>query len=302
MSKAAAKPRPSWRCLCAGSTCRLACTRCSAARFQDALCRARSSEPAHARPRLQAAAQAEPGGRARAQEEDQAELYGCLRVIFQRGACFGGGLFALAASVMTDLIHHDPLCFRALDDAGLPQAFLDAVTVRRAEPAALFPNPNLPCLPPPSRHLSGRPALPGRSPGCGRGAPRQGPRLPPSRAICPGAAHRLRAALGAAALRQQGRGGRACASAITRVPVCARQAGVLPSGEAVCCVPNTLVALCLNTGGLARVRASRALRCFVPIFTSRQYLRALQVSAAAPGRARACRGSRERGVHASGRG
>ena len=37
---------------------------------------------------------------------------------------------ALAASVMTDLIHHDPLCFRALDDAGLPQAFLNAVTVR----------------------------------------------------------------------------------------------------------------------------------------------------------------------------
>ena len=55
------------------------------------------------------------------------------------------------------------------------------------------------------------------------------------------------------------------------------QAGVLPSGEAVCCVPNTLVALCLNTGGLARVRNSRALRCFLPIFTSRQYLRALQV-------------------------
>ena len=52
---------------------------------------------------------------------------------------------------------------------------------------------------------------------------------------------------------------------------------MLPSGEAVCCVPNTLVALCLNTGGLARVRSSRALRCFLPIFTSRQYLRALQV-------------------------
>ncbi|KAK9821448.1 hypothetical protein WJX81_000342 [Elliptochloris bilobata] len=122
-----------------------------------------------------------PGTGARPQEGDQAELYSCLRTIFERGACFGGGLFALAASVMTDLIHHDPLCFRALDDAGLPQAFLDAVT-----------------------------------------------------------------------------------------------AGVLPSGEAVCCVPNTLVALCLNTGGLARVRSSRALRCFVPIFTSRQYLRALQ--------------------------
>jgi hypothetical protein len=34
---------------------------------------------------------------------------------------FGGGLFALAASVVADLIHHDPLSYRALDEAGLPQ-------------------------------------------------------------------------------------------------------------------------------------------------------------------------------------
>jgi len=133
--------------------------------------------------------------------------------------------------------------------------------------------------------------LPGRAPGH---RPHEGLRL--------GAVRRVWAALGTAALRQQGRGGRAPASAVTRVPARARQAGVLPSGEAVCCVPNTLVALCLNTGGLARVRASRALRCFVPIFTSRQYLRALQVGAAAPARARACRGSRARGVHARGHG
>lgn len=53
------------------------------------------------------------------------------------------------------------------------------------------------------------------------------------------------------------------------------QSGVLPSGEALCSVPNTLVALCLNTGGLSRVRDSRALTCFVPIFTTRTYLRAL---------------------------
>lgn len=53
------------------------------------------------------------------------------------------------------------------------------------------------------------------------------------------------------------------------------QAGLLPSSEALCSVPSTLVALCLNTGGLARVRESLALSCFVPIFTSRTYLRAL---------------------------
>lgn len=48
----------------------------------------------------------------------------CLRIlqtIFQRSREFGGGLFALAASVVADLIHHDPLCYRTLDEAGLPE-------------------------------------------------------------------------------------------------------------------------------------------------------------------------------------
>ena len=49
---------------------------------------------------------------------------GHYHVMFLRAKDFGGGLFSLAASVMTDLIHHDPLCFGTLDEAGLPQAFL----------------------------------------------------------------------------------------------------------------------------------------------------------------------------------
>ena len=54
------------------------------------------------------------------------------------------------------------------------------------------------------------------------------------------------------------------------------QAGVLPSGEAVCSLPNTLVALCLNNAGMERVRQTKALACFVPIFTSKAYIKALQ--------------------------
>ncbi|KAI7840917.1 hypothetical protein COHA_005349 [Chlorella ohadii] len=117
----------------------------------------------------------------RANEADAATLYACLKTIFQRSREFGGGLFALAASVVADLIHHDPLSYRTLDEAGLPQAFLDSVA-----------------------------------------------------------------------------------------------AGVIVSMEAVAAVPNTLMALCLNSGGLERVKRSKALRCFVPIFSSKQYVKALQ--------------------------
>ncbi len=44
----------------------------------------------------------------------------------------------------------------------------------------------------------------------------------------------------------------------------------MPNNETVVCIPNALVALCLNTGGLQRVRDSRTLECFVPIFTSKK--------------------------------
>jgi E3 ubiquitin-protein ligase HUWE1 len=50
---------------------------------------------------------------------------------------------------------------------------------------------------------------------------------------------------------------------------------VLAYGEAICCVPPTLVALCLNNGGLARVRASRPLDALLPVLASRKYVRAL---------------------------
>ena len=41
-------------------------------------------------------------------------------------------------------------------------------------------------------------------------------------------------------------------------------------------MPNTLVALCLNNAGMERVRQTKALACFVPIFTSKAYIKALQ--------------------------
>jgi hypothetical protein len=56
-------------------------------------------------------------------------MYDCLRTILERAPEFGGGLFALAASVMADLTHHDPLCFPGLDAAGLPEAFIKAIKV-----------------------------------------------------------------------------------------------------------------------------------------------------------------------------
>lgn len=52
-----------------------------------------------------------------------------LQAMYTRPDEFGGSLFSLAVSVMTDLIHHEPQSFRQLNDAGLPDAFLTAIKV-----------------------------------------------------------------------------------------------------------------------------------------------------------------------------
>ncbi|KAK9156355.1 hypothetical protein Sjap_003835 [Stephania japonica] len=121
-----------------------------------------------------------PGTTARLYGSEESLLPQCLCVIFKRAKDFGGGVFSLAATVMSDLIHKDPTCFAVLDAADLPSTFLDAL-----------------------------------------------------------------------------------------------MGGVLCSTEAVSCIPQCLDALCLNNKGLQAVKDRNALMCFVKIFTSRAYLRAL---------------------------
>jgi hypothetical protein len=48
------------------------------------------------------------------------------------------------------------------------------------------------------------------------------------------------------------------------------QMGVLPYGEAVVSIANTVMALCLNNGGLVMVQNSRLLDSFINIFTSKK--------------------------------
>ncbi|XP_057852533.2 E3 ubiquitin-protein ligase UPL1 isoform X1 [Cryptomeria japonica] len=121
-----------------------------------------------------------PGNTARLYGSEDSALPFCLCTIFRRAKDFGGGVFSLAATVMSDLIHKDPTCYSVLDSAGLPDAFLGAIL-----------------------------------------------------------------------------------------------AGVLPSAEAVSCIPQCLDALCLNNLGLQAISERGALKCFVKIFTSKIYLRAL---------------------------
>ncbi|KAK2383806.1 E3 ubiquitin-protein ligase UPL1 [Trifolium repens] len=121
-----------------------------------------------------------PGNTTRIYGSEENVLPQCLCIIFRRAKDFGGGVFSLAATVLSDLIQKDPTCFPVLDAAGLPSSFLDAI-----------------------------------------------------------------------------------------------MDDVLNSSEAITCIPQCLDALCLNSNGLQAVKDRNSLRCFVKVFTSRTYLRAL---------------------------
>lgn len=68
----------------------------------------------------------------RPSESQMGTLYRSLGAVLRDSGRFGGSLFALAASVVSDCLHSDPLQYRQLDEAGVPQAYLDAVKVGRS--------------------------------------------------------------------------------------------------------------------------------------------------------------------------
>jgi E3 ubiquitin-protein ligase HUWE1 len=79
----------------------------------------------------------------RPQDADANLLYQSLRAMYLNPEEYGGSLFSLAVSVMTDLIHHEPQCYRHLEEAGLPEAFLKSVekgVIPSGEAVVAIPN------------------------------------------------------------------------------------------------------------------------------------------------------------------
>jgi len=60
-------------------------------------------------------------------EGNSAALLMCLRAIFMQAKHLGSTSFALASTVMGDLLHFDPTRFSAIQEFALPEAFLSAV-------------------------------------------------------------------------------------------------------------------------------------------------------------------------------
>ncbi|GMY07746.1 E3 ubiquitin-protein ligase UPL2-like [Fagus crenata] len=68
-----------------------------------------------------------PGNSARSQHSHESSLPATLSLIFGNVDKFGGDIYYSAVTVMSEIIHKDPTSFPALDDLGLPAAFLSSV-------------------------------------------------------------------------------------------------------------------------------------------------------------------------------
>ncbi|GLJ53784.1 hypothetical protein SUGI_1147870 [Cryptomeria japonica] len=69
-----------------------------------------------------------PATAARAPNSEESSLPSSLSLIFRHSHKFGGDIFSSGVTLMNELIHKDPTCFSMLHAAGLPTAFLDAIS------------------------------------------------------------------------------------------------------------------------------------------------------------------------------
>ncbi|KAL0000258.1 hypothetical protein SO802_019860 [Lithocarpus litseifolius] len=83
-----------------------------------------------------------PGNSTRSQRSHESSLPATLSLIFGNVDKFGGDIYYSAVTVMNEIIHKDPTCFPALDDLGLPAAFLSSVVagILPSSKATFVPN------------------------------------------------------------------------------------------------------------------------------------------------------------------
>nr|XP_043618820.1 E3 ubiquitin-protein ligase UPL1 [Erigeron canadensis] len=70
---------------------------------------------------------ATPGTTSHLYLSDESLLPYCLCAIFKKATAFGGSVFSLVSTVMSNRIHKEPTCFPTLEAAGIPSAFLAAI-------------------------------------------------------------------------------------------------------------------------------------------------------------------------------
>ncbi|KGY15381.1 hypothetical protein PABG_11686 [Paracoccidioides brasiliensis Pb03] len=172
---------------------------------------------------------------------DSPPLLTALRLVLENARIYGSHVWSGAVNILSHFIHNEPTSYAVIAEAGLSKSLLEAVTGRSIPSDA-----------------SNNPAAAAAS------AEEEGGDTPTQ--LRPFFIPALAEPSEHETLR----------SKIVRPPDRKLAEGILPSTEAIVCIPQAFGAICLNQGGLELFRKSDALESFFDIFESPEHVKCMK--------------------------
>ena len=169
---------------------------------------------------------------------DSPQLLTSLRLVFENATVFGSHVWSGAVNILSSFINNEPTSYGVIAEAGLSKSVLEAVMASKMD-------------------IPEGPAVEGAAPeGEGESSSRASADAPK---------------LSTGNLSQSDRVHR-----IVRPPGQKLAAGILPSVEAISCIPSAFGAICLNASGLELFQSSHALESLFEIFESPYHVKCMK--------------------------
>ncbi|KAF5864652.1 hypothetical protein ETB97_006929 [Aspergillus alliaceus] len=168
---------------------------------------------------------------------DSPQLLTSLRVVFENARIFGSHVWSNAVNILSSFIHNEPTSYAVIAEAGLSKSFLQAVT--RIEIKAQEKMP----VETEGAEVEGEPLS----------RPSEVETSPPG------------------SEPQKTREYELARSKDKKLAV-----GIMPSAEALSCIPSAFGAICLNSSGLELFQSSHALESFFEIFENPDHVKCLK--------------------------
>ncbi|OAX82309.1 hypothetical protein ACJ72_03338 [Emergomyces africanus] len=169
---------------------------------------------------------------------DSPPLLTALRLVLENARVYGSHVWSGAVNILSHFIHNEPTSYAVIAEAGLSRSLLEAVTAQTMQPD--------------TTDTTGATTEDGSI-----NAPTE-----PQHLFIPG--------------RAEPGDHEALKSKITRPSGRKLAEGIIPSTEAIVCIPQAFGAICLNQGGLELFRRSDALESFFDIFESPEHVKCMK--------------------------
>lgn len=170
---------------------------------------------------------------------DSPPLLRALRLVMENSRVYGSHIWSGAVNIMSNFIHNEPTSYAIIAEAGLSKSFLEATMDEKIEAPSTLPE--------------------GESPD-----DEDGEEMPTS-------SQPLFVPSSSAPEDHE-----AADSMVERATDRKLAGGILPSTEAILCVPQAFGAICLNSSGLRLFQTTNALEQFFDIFESPEHVKCMK--------------------------